>query len=97
MNVASVVHDVTTSSCASDRQLSPESVPPAQRNAATLMSAGVHAAWFDTTPSTIPSSPSQASRTCLLSSAVFAAVNVPPGAASALAFRLNAPMNPTQL
>jgi hypothetical protein len=81
VNTASVVHDVTTGSCASDRQVSPVSAPPAQRSA----------------PSVMPSSESQAARTREVSSAVFAVLNAPSGAASALAVRLNAPMNPTQL
>src|SRR6059058_2892399 len=90
--VAGVVHEVTTASCASDRQVFPVSAPPAQRSVA---GSNVHAAGLETTPSTMPSLPSHASRTALASKATLAVLKAPPAAAWALAVRLKAPMKPT--
>ena len=89
-----LVRELTTANCASDKQLLPVSAPPAQRSTAGL---NVQAAGFETTPSTMPSLASQVLRTALASVATLAALTWPPGAAAALATRLNAPIKPAQL
>src|SRR6202008_255869 len=76
-NVFGGVQVSTSASWASDRQGSPGSAPPAQRSAARAAAAWkVQAAGFDTTPSTMPSRPSQADFTAFDSSATLAGVKL---------------------
>ena len=72
----------------------PVSAPPTQRSTA---GSKLQACGLPTTPSTMPSPASQALRTAVASVATLAGLKPPPGAARALAVRLNWPMKPTQL
>jgi hypothetical protein len=70
----------TAAICASDRQVSPPSVPPAQRNVlftVLMLNLALQAATLPMMPSLSPSSASQALNTASVRSRVFAALIQP--------------------